>query len=350
MCDNFKRCNLNPIISLSDVVPSRPDFKVVGVFNAAVARFKDEVILLLRVAEQPKDQENVAPVLSLKNKKVDLINISPNDYLLSDSRVFKPKKGDAEFTYLTSISHIRCARSKDGIHFIVDKIPFIFPHNQYETFGIEDPRCTKIENTYYINFSSVSQNGIVEELVTTQDFKSYKERGIICLPDNKDVAIFPKKIDGKYWAFFRPTVASTGKHAVWISSSPNLSDWGNYHLLFSGSTTGWDDDRVGAGIPPIKTKKGWLEIYHGANKKNQYCLGALLLDKNDPRKILARSKKPIMFPTYPYEKAGFFGDVVFACGGLLENNNLTIYYGASDSVTCMASISLNDIFKNLKGS
>jgi predicted GH43/DUF377 family glycosyl hydrolase len=110
----------------------------------------------------------------------------------------------------------------------------------------------------------------------------------------------------------------------------------------------WDSARVGAGGAPIKTPEGWLEIYHGANRQHRYCLGALLLDLNDPSKVLARSMEPIMEPIAEYEQTGFFGNVVFTNGHYVEDDTLKIFYGASDEVICSAAFSISEILKTLK--
>ena len=109
----------------------------------------------------------------------------------------------------------------------------------------------------------------------------------------------------------------------------------------------WDCSRIGAGAAPIKTERGWLAIYHGADHQNRYCLGALLLDKNNPSKVVGRSKKPIMEPTADYEKEGFFGNVVFTNGHIVKDDQLILYYGASDSVICSAEFSISEILKTL---
>jgi predicted GH43/DUF377 family glycosyl hydrolase len=110
----------------------------------------------------------------------------------------------------------------------------------------------------------------------------------------------------------------------------------------------WDSARVGAGAAPIRTERGWLEIYHGANKENRYCLGALLLDINDPSKVIARTHEPIMEPIAPYEQTGFFGNVIFTNGHIVEGDKIKIYYGASDEVICGAELSISEILEILK--
>jgi predicted GH43/DUF377 family glycosyl hydrolase len=108
----------------------------------------------------------------------------------------------------------------------------------------------------------------------------------------------------------------------------------------------WDSARIGAGASPIKTSDGWLEIYHGANAEHRYCLGALLLDLHDPSKVIARSKNPIMVPSMPYELNGFFGNVIFTNGHIVDGDTITMYYGASDEVICAATLSLDKILKS----
>jgi predicted GH43/DUF377 family glycosyl hydrolase len=109
----------------------------------------------------------------------------------------------------------------------------------------------------------------------------------------------------------------------------------------------WDSARIGAGAAPIRTAEGWLEIYHGANSENRYCLGALLLDLREPWKVLARSREPIMEPIAEYERSGFFGKVVFTNGHLVDGDRLTLYYGAADSVICAAHLSIAEILASL---
>jgi predicted GH43/DUF377 family glycosyl hydrolase len=109
----------------------------------------------------------------------------------------------------------------------------------------------------------------------------------------------------------------------------------------------WDSARVGSGAAPIKTEKGWLEIYHGANEVNRYCLGALLLDLEDPTKVIARSEQPIMEPTAEYEQVGFFGNVIFTNGHFVNGDELHLYYGASDEVICGADFSIKEILNSL---
>jgi len=338
----------NPIIGPKDVKPSKDDFEVLGVFNPGVARFNDEVILLLRVAERPISTHPEVTLTGVYDVtqgdivlKKFLKNDPENDF--SDPRlIIRPTQ-----TYLTSISHLRLARSTDGINFKIEDTPAIAPANDYETFGIEDPRISLIDGTYYISYVAVSPLGVTTFLASTKDFKSFQRHGVIFSPDNKDVVLFPEKIDGKFYVLHRPVSPLFKKHEIWLAESPDLNCWGNHRYLMSPRTDFWDDMKIGASAVPFKTEHGWLEVYHGADRNNRYCLGAVLLDGKKPWKVIARSQKPILQPQADYEIEGFFGNVVYSCGLLYEDGKLRIYYGVADTAVCFAEMPLQDVLENL---
>ncbi len=342
------RCPENPIIEPKDVKPSRAGFEVVGVFNTAVARFADEVLLLLRVAERPVGGEpNTALAAIYDTAKGEIVlkefsrRDSDNDF--SDPRLIISRGS----TYLSSISHLRLARSRDGVHFEIDAAAALAGSNEYESFGLEDPRITFIEGKYYIQYVAVSPNGVTTCLAATRDFEHFERLGVIFCPENKDVAIFPHKINGKYYALHRPVSPLFANSDIWIAESDDLICWGNHRYLMGPNAGNWDELKVGAGAVPFETEHGWLEIYHGADRANRYCLGAVLLDGNKPWKVIARSNKPILEPQASYETEGFFGNVVFTCGLLFEDNILKIYYGVADTAVCYAEIELRDVIAAL---
>lgn len=338
----------NPIISPENIKPSQEGWEVVGVFNPGVTIFNDEILLLVRVAERPiLDDDNIvlAPYIEAENGEIKYYEFSKNDPKVnfSDSRVIYVN----DVMYLTSISHFRIARSKDGVNFYIDDKPTIFPEGKLEEYGIEDPRITLIDGVYYITYSAVSSQGICTCLIKTHDFVNFERLGAIFCPDNKDVVIFPEKINGKYYALHRPSSGSRKQNDIWMADSPDLISWGSHRFLIGVRNGKWDSGRVGGSLVPFKTDKGWLEIYHGATVDHRYCLGALLLDLNEPWKIIGRSENPIMEPETTYEKQGFFGNVIFSCGGLLENGILKLYYGASDMYVAYAELQVNDILSSL---
>lgn len=350
---NVVRSKLNPIITVKHVKPSRSGWKVEYVMNAGCHRVGDEVFLLLRVAETPEpDQDTnifLAPYYSEKDGQVLTRRLEKNDPLndFRDSRFVLryDEQGKEVLRVLTSISHLRLARSKDGLNFTIEEKPALYPSNKYEEFGIEDPRITYIaeDGYYYINFSACASLGVTTRLARTKDWKNYERLGCIFTPDNKDVCIFPRKINGKYYAMCRPASAEYRRREIWISESPDLISWGNHKLLMEVNTNDWDGGRIGCSAVPFETEAGWVEVYHAADATHRYCLGVAILDKNDPTKVIAKGKAPLMEPETDYEKYGFFGNVIFNCGVLCEDGLIKIYYGAADTCMGYAEVSLQEV-------
>jgi predicted GH43/DUF377 family glycosyl hydrolase len=341
----FTRHPQNPLIKPTDVKPSRPDFEVIGAFNAGVTRYKDEVILLLRVAERPINPDSAwtaYPVMD-QDGEISISRLARSDsrYNLSDSRLIFDTQ--TEQVLLTSMSHIRLARSRDGIHFEVDEHPWLTSMPPYENYGVEDPRITLIDDVYYINYSAVSSLGIATALASTRDFVNIERLGIIFPPDNRDVTLFPARIGGDYVCYHRPMPGAIGSLNIWLARSTDLKRWGDHQLVLQGSPTSWENGRVGGGAPPILTKHGWLSIYHAADRQQRYCLGFFVTPEDDPTRVILQSREPILMPETPYETDGFFGNVVFTCGTLLDGDKLKIYYGASDETIALAEANLDDV-------
>jgi predicted GH43/DUF377 family glycosyl hydrolase len=348
------RAQMNPLISPLHVTPSSEEMRVVSAFNAATATVGGETFLLLRVAEVPKEvgaDEVAVPVVAwtagTPGIEVRRFALDTPGLDLSDPRAVI-YEGEI---YLSSLSHLRLARSTDGYHFTIDTVPALFPTEPYEEYGLEDPRMTSIDGTVYINYTAVSRYGVGVALASTQNFATYTKHGMILAPENKNVVIFPEKIGGQYMMIHRPSTTGLGNQQMWVAASHDLLHWG-MHVPLMGKRPGmWDSMRLGAGAVPIKTDYGWLEIYHGVNPEQGYCLGAVLLDLEDPTQILARSSIPFLIPETEYERVGFYGNVVFTCGAVatqVENAAVVrIYYGAADQYTCRADIALEDILDSL---
>jgi len=202
-------------------------------------------------------------------------------------------------------------------------------------------------DSFCLTFTEVSEFGVGVGLIITKDWRNFKREGMIFPPHNKDSAIFEEKINNKYFALHRPSSPELGGNYIWLAESSDLIHWGRHKCIATSRPGKWDSVRVGAGAAPIRTDKGWLEIYHGADNNNRYCLGALLLDINDPSIVIARSAEPIMEPVQPYEQTGFFGNVVFTNGHYTNGDDLFMYYGASDEVICGARFSISEILSTL---
>ena len=344
-----RRAPENPILTPAMVSPSQPGLRVVGVFNPAAIRHGNDVVLLLRVAEAPEkgpEGEVAAPVYDADTGEFEITRWAANTPGLdaSDPRVIVHQGR----SWLTSISHLRVARSTDGIHFDVAPRPCISSATRLESFGVEDARITRIDDTYWINYTAVSPLGIATALASTKDFRTFERHGIIFPPNNRDVTIFPEKIDGHYVALHRPMPHGIGETAIWSATSTDLLAWGDHQFVAGARPATWESEKIGGGAVPFRVKDGWLAVYHGVSAApTTYALGALLLDADDPSIVLARSRQPILEPETPYEREGFFNGVVFTCGLVAEGDNVRIYYGAADGVTAVADLSLAEIMSGL---
>ncbi|HHN48400.1 MAG TPA: glycosidase [Bacteroidales bacterium] len=345
MAERFKA---NPILRPSDIKPSLEDMKIECLLNPGAFRFNNKTWLLCRVAERPPQNEGSMQVPVFTNKgeiEIKTFYLNDPDLDASDPRVIIYKG----VNYLTTLSHLRLVCSEDGIHFYEpDGFKPLFGEGPLESYGIEDCRVSTFEGGYHLTYTKVSSVAVGVGYMFTEDWKSFDRRGMIFPPHNKDCAIFDEKVNGKYFALHRPSSPELGGNFMWIAESPDLWHWGNHKCIAVTRPAMWDSARIGAGAAPIKTSEGWLEIYHGANKENRYCLGALLLDLNEPWKVLARSKDPIMEPIMDYEKTGFFGNVIFTNGHVVEGDRISMYYGASDEVICGAHLSIKQILDSLK--
>lgn len=345
----FTRNPQNPLIKPTQIAASRPDWEVIGVFNPGVAQVGDETLLLVRVAERPAqtDRAWIACPTVDERGEVILHRVRRDDpaWDTRDPRIVRHRHSGA--VYLTSLSHIRRARSHDGIHFTVEAGPWLFPQSPLEAFGVEDMRVTPLDDAWLLNYSAVSGHGIATALATTRDFEHIERLGIGFPPSNRDVTVFPRRIGGQYAAYHRPMPGEFGRYSIWLATSPDLLRWGDHRPVLEGQG-GWEAGRVGGGAPPLWMPEGWLVIYHAADAQQRYCLGAFLAAHDDPSRILARCPLPILSPEKDYETEGFFGKVVFTCGALLRDGVVRVYYGASDETIALAEAPLNAILESLR--
>lgn len=347
MSDIARRFPENPLLLPVDLNASNEHLQIISLLNPGVFRFENKIYLVVRVAESIAQKENIIsyPLLN-EIGDIEIVEIPLNDphLIATDPRIINYKGLD----YLTTLSHLRVLCSDDGKNFYKPLHGNILKGiGQLEKFGIEDCRVSKIEDTYHLTYTAVSENGVGVGLRTTTDWTNFQNLGMILPPHNKDCAIFEELIDGKYYALHRPSSPQIGGNYIWLAESYDGMHWGNHQCLLKTRNDQWDSARIGAGAAPIRTDKGWLEIYHGANADNRYCLGAFLMDLDDPSKIISRSIDPIMIPKEDYELNGFFGNVIFTNGHLVDGDRLTIYYGAADEFVCGADFSIAEILATL---
>lgn len=224
-----------------------------------------------------------------------------------------------------------------------------------EQWGIEDPRITRDDDGgYLIVYTGYSPGGPLVCLATTEDFRTFERRGVIQSPEDKDAALFPRKFGGRWGLIHRPAARSSehGAH-IWLSWSPDLRHWGDLQILLPARKGAWwDADKIGLGPPPLLTEAGWLLCYHGVRvtvSGSIYRLGLALLDKDDPTVVLARGNEWVFGPTALYERSGDVPDVVFPCGWILgeDGDTVRMYYGATDSVICVATASVHELLEHL---
>ena len=347
MTDIANRDKSNPILSPKDLKASEENMIIECLLNPGAFEFNGKIGLLVRVAERTVQKEGLLSVPIYNNAgKVEILDFKLDDPKLNatDSRVIQYDGVD----YLTTISHLRLVWSDNGVDFKEDPAySSLFGEGEYESYGIEDCRVSKIEDTYHLTYTMVSSNGVGVGLRTTTDWKTFEKKGMIFSPHNKDCAIFEEKFNDKFYALHRPSSPELGGNYIWLAESPDGVHWGNHKCIAKTREGKFDSKRLGAGAAPIKTDKGWLEIYHGATKENRYCLGALLLDLKDPSIVLARSEEPIMVPIETYERTGFFGEVIFTNGHIVDGDKIQMYYGAADEFVGLATFSIATILKTL---
>ena len=278
------------------------------------------------------------------------------------------------------------AVSKDGVHFepVSDEPVFRGNPGNWDAGGVEDARIIKFGDTFYITYAArpamavpywrllkgdhstvepvacpadapwlFRQNATATALAMTKDFRSYVRAGRItrATVDDRDVIIFPEKVGGKYVMVHRPhdwvgPDYGTDQPGIWIAFSDDLLSWPHSRLLATAEQP-WEQFKIGANAPPIRTDRGWLMLYHGVTDQIVYRVGAMLLDLEDPTQILARTAEPILEPKTDYERNGVVDNVVFPCGNVVIDGTLHVYYGAADKYCGVATADLHKFVDSL---
>jgi predicted GH43/DUF377 family glycosyl hydrolase len=344
----LRRLSNHCLLRPADLAPSREDLEVLGAFNPGAVATPEGVVLLVRVAERPRERRTGMTALprwdpAAGDLAVDWV--ADGDLEPVDARVVR-RKADG-LARLTSISHLRVVRCGDGRRVEALDPGTLGPADGCEAFGIEDPRLTPMADACYFTYVAVSRHGAATALASTRDFRSFQRHGIIFPPENKDVLLFPEPVGGLHLALHRPSGAPFTHPEMWLAASPDLVHWG-HHGVFRAGDAAWELGRVGGGAPPLRLPQGWLEIYHGCapgpggRDLGVYSAGALLLDRDDPRRILGRS--PQLFrPEARFETEGFVPGVVFPTGIVARGDTVLVYYGAADTCSAVVEFSLAEL-------
>jgi predicted GH43/DUF377 family glycosyl hydrolase len=252
------------------------------------------------------------------------------------------------------LSHLTVARSNDGVsNWVVDDHPLMTPRPDHpeEEWGLEDPRITRVDelDAWVIAYTVFGAAGPAVALATTTDFRSVKHLGVVCVPEDKNASLLPRRINGEFVLFHRPAAVTGGRADVWMSRSADLHNWGTPEPVFGARPGGWwDSARIGVGPPPIETDRGWLVVYHGVRRTvagELYRAGLALLDLDNPAHVLKRCDEWVLGPSEDYELSGDVPGVVFPCGLIhdTEKGLLRMYYGAADCRVGMASARFDEV-------
>ncbi|HEV7134289.1 MAG TPA: hypothetical protein VGN27_11225 [Gaiellaceae bacterium] len=302
MTELFTRAAGNPILTAEDW-----PYDVNAVFNPAAATHGDDTVLLVRVEDR------------------------------------------------RGISHLSVARSANGVDgWRVDPKPLLEADDDTasEQWGFEDARTVWAEelDRWVITCTAYGPAGPAVYLATTQDFVSVERYGVIRHPEDKNAAILPHRIDGRWVMLHRPTTRYGGAHGeILLSRSDDLVSWSvPEQVLQPRHGAWWDSVRIGIGPPPLRTEHGWLLVYHGVKQTVSgeiYRLGLALLDLDEPTRVLHRLPEWVLAPTAPYERTGDVPNVVFPCGLLHDEptGELRLYYGAADTSVCLATAQLSEL-------
>ncbi|MBC8450426.1 MAG: glycosidase [Chloroflexi bacterium] len=236
------------------------------------------------------------------------------------------------------VSTIGYAVSSNGFDWLRLDRPVLEPANEFETKGVEDPRITRIGDTFYLAYTAYSEHGTRVSLAASKNLIAWERLGVI-LPDedNKDAALFPEQIGGRYVLLHRRPPD------VWIAYSDDLLHWTDHRVIMRPRPGSWEALKIGAAGPPVKTDQGWLFIYHGVGEDKVYRLGVALLDLNDPTVVLRRQEEPILEPEEEWELHGDVPNVVFSCGQVVTEDTLYVYYGGADTVIGVAMAGLPEM-------
>jgi beta-1,4-mannooligosaccharide/beta-1,4-mannosyl-N-acetylglucosamine phosphorylase len=312
----IKRCALNPILTKDDI-PYPADL----IFNAGVCKYNGKYVMAFR-----------------------------NDYGYGE-------KGSGRFTG----TNIGLAYSDDGINWNPEPKPWI-EWKDDEVWRAYDPRLTVMEDKVILCFAVDTAHGVRGGIAVTEDFDKWEIRSL-SVPDNRNMVVFPEKINGKYCRLERPfPVYSRGgdRFDIWFSDAHQLEYWGNEQLVLGVEDVPYANDKIGPAAPPVRTEKGWLTTFHAVDRddtrgkngwedtwKKRYHAGIMLLDLEQPWKVTGLCKDPILTPETPYEtEDGFRTNVIFPGGMILEDSGeVKIYYGASDTVECLATAHVDDLLE-----
>ena len=319
----LKRCAENPILSAKDI-----PYEATLIFNAGVAKYQGKYVMAFR-----------------------------NDSGSGERKwrdFYEGRSSDAP-RLKTSIG---IAVSDDGIRWTPGPKP-AFVLEDEEILRAYDPRLSVIDGRLAMCFAVDTRHGLRGGIARTEDLEKFEILSL-STPDNRNMVLFPERKDGKYLRLERPfPVYGRGggeQFDIWFSDSPDLRYWGNSQLVLGAEHVPFANAKIGPAAPPVKTPHGWLTTFHAVqiveeeidawhpDWHKRYTAGLMLLDLENPSRVIAMGRVPLIVPETPYERHGFRGDVIFPGGMILEDSGeVKIYYGAADTVECLATADVADL-------
>ena len=318
----MKRCDLNPILSAKDI-----PYEATLIFNAGVCKWQGKYVMLFR-----------------------------NDHGFTEASF---RAALAAGTWPKVSTNLGVATSDDGIHWTPAPEP-AWSIRDDEILRVYDPRLTVVEGRVVLCFAMDTRHGLRGGVATTEDFSTFEILSL-SVPDDRNMVVFPERVGGNYVRLERPMpvysrYGKTEAFDIWLSESPDLRFWGRSRLVLGAEQVPFAGSKIGPAAPPIRTPKGWLATIHAVRPTErflpcwerewhkEYLAGLMLLDLDDPSKVIGLSRKPFIPPEADYERIGFRGEVIFPGGMILEDSGeVKIYYGAADTVECLATADLGEL-------
>ncbi len=318
----MKRHPLNPILSAKDI-----PYPATLIFNAGVCKWQGKYVMLFR-----------------------------NDYGFTEDS-FRTTLAAGSWPKVST--NLGIATSDDGIRWTPGPKP-VWAVRDDEILRVYDPRLTVVDGRVVLCFAMDTKHGLRGGIATTDDFEKFEIQSL-SVPDNRNMVVFPEKFGGNYVRLERPmpVYSRNGKSEafdIWLSESPDLRFWGNSRLVLGAEQIPFAGSKIGPAAPPVRTPKGWLATIHAVRRTDaslycwerewhkEYSAGLMLLDLDDPSKVIGLSREPILPPVEDYETTGYRGNVIFPGGMILEDSGeVKIYYGAADTVECLATADLPEL-------
>ena len=317
----------NPILQASDI-----PYAASLIFNAGVAKYQGKYVMVFRNDASQEDE--------------------------AAWQAYREGKRDSQPRFETSMGF---ATSNDGLSWKVAPTP-CWKMQDEEISRVYDPRITVLDGIAYICFAMDTKHGIRGGIAKTDDFSTFEILSL-SVPDNRNMVLFPEKIAGKYFRLERPfPVYGRGwneQFDIWCGRSTDLRYWGDHELVLGAEKVPFANSKIGPAAPPIKTPQGWLTTFHSVHSdqdknyggwerswRKHYDAGLMLLDLENPTKVIGICKEPLIKPEAPYEKIGFRNEVIFPGGMILEDSGeVKIYYGAADTVLALATAHVDDLLQ-----